>query len=64
MAKFIVEIEFSDKVAEDINRYMIQTTNGAYGFFNVIQENVEDVIKTMDKNGTARIVEVVYDKAK
>ena len=61
MAKFVMEIEISKDVADKIHKYMQQTTDGKWGFFEVLQENIDDVVRSLDKNGSAKIVEVLYD---
>jgi len=61
MAKFIVEIGFSKDIADDIHRYVQTTTNGAVGFFDVLEENIDSVIRSMDPKGYAKIIEVIYN---
>ncbi len=61
MAKFIVEIDFSNKVADDLHCYFQTTTNGKIGFFDVLQENIDDLCRSMDPNSKAAIKEVIYE---
>ncbi len=60
-AKFIVEIEFSKRVCDDLHAYMQVTTDGRQGFFNVLEENLDSVVKSMDPSSSVSIVEVRYD---
>ena len=59
MAKIIVEISFDEKVADDIHGYMLETTKGNYGFFDVIQDNLVDLMKSIDSTSEVRIIEVI-----
>jgi hypothetical protein len=61
MAKFVMEIEFSEKIADDLHCYFQTTTDGKLGFFEVLEENIRDLVKSMDPEGSAKIVGVIYE---
>lgn len=58
MARFIVEIVMDNKAVDDLHEYMITTTDGNLGFVDVLQENIEDLVRSMEPKASAHIIEI------